>query len=207
MPYVGGDPINFIDRWGLDEESPEDDPSYCDENPTDPGCLGIFRLAGSPQQPGTRPKQLVDTELNGQGRNLLNQRLKGFSRSNCEKVLENVIEDYSFGGLKSAENQTNFYNARNAPDSGYTQNQVVANGINTALNGTLPYGVHARTISSALGQQCSSVVTFSRIQTHRFSRTRYFTSSCTPTQAGTMLISLITSRRTVYNTFTLERLT
>jgi RHS repeat-associated protein len=169
--YVHGDPVNFADTLGLFEQTVgcgAPGTEYClDAGDTsgygERGFLGYdpegggavysplpVGLAGPSVVPGDatgdgsgRP---VDTVTDQQARGRLGERLANFASSNCAKVFGSVIEDYTTNDFVSYVNTTEFYAARSASYANLTQNQVVANGVQTTLNNSVPSGTDAVTI-------------------------------------------------------------
>ena len=99
--YVVGDPINYIDPTGqwYGPAGPDPPPA------PDPPLPGPQRP--TPVPPAKTPK---DTGTDGISRSKLNQRLKNFQGSNCDKVFAAVIGGYTTsdftGAVKSTSSTT-----------------------------------------------------------------------------------------------------
>ncbi len=159
--YVENDPANFHDPSGLLRAMPEGAPErYCyidGARFSIEMCELIFGRpgGGGPVQPGPSlppaPGDPVDAATNQQARGRLNERLANFASSNCAKVFDSVIEDYTTSDFVSYVETTQFYAARSPSFGNLTQNQVVGNGVQTTLNNSLPYGWDAKTIWGPAG--------------------------------------------------------
>jgi RHS repeat-associated protein len=166
--YADEDPVNFNDPTGEAR-------SFCEVYPLAPRCwpgggaaggggdgppgggaggahcaftgCGDSGGGGGPEPPATP----VDITTDNLARGVLDSRLKDFGRSNCNKVLGDVIEDYTTKGFTGEVNIAEFYNITNPNVSSLTQNQVSGNGNPTSLGTSIPYGNAAKTISGSAG--------------------------------------------------------
>jgi hypothetical protein len=89
----------------------------------------------------------IDWVTDNQARQALQNRLKNFGASNCNRVFDEVIEDYSAEELGADVYKTEFYNVSNPRFGRLTQDQVSGNGNTTALGATLAFGDTARTLT------------------------------------------------------------
>lgn len=157
-------PVNYRDPEGLQRQAP-----YCWSVPgwgAEGWVLGMYVAcdnwgegagggsAGPPAEspgPEPAPARPVDAPTSAAARKLLNDRLKGFAGSNCDKVFGKVLDGYSVAGLTGKVGATEFYNVNSTGISGLSQNQVTGNGDGTTLKNSVPYGDTAKTIGGSLG--------------------------------------------------------
>ncbi len=148
---LGADRWLIIDGWctvgaGL-ENSPRENVACLNFTIFSPvRAFGPGNGGGGGGDPG-----LFDTQTDAIARKELQDKLKNFSKSNCNKVFADVIEGYSTSGFVGEAKTTEFYAARNQPYASLTQNQVVGNGNKASLNNSLQFGQTARTIQGSLG--------------------------------------------------------
>jgi hypothetical protein len=93
--------------------------------------------------------RVTDSSTDILARQVLSAKLKGFASSNCNKVFNQVIDGYSTGGFVGEIYSTEFYDVTKTQLGSLTQDQVVGNGNNQSLSGTVGSGLAATIQSSS----------------------------------------------------------
>jgi len=164
--YVTGDPINRYDPSGLLEADPN--PSVM------PDLREIYRMIvvegpesvevtyevitvpqPAPTTTGTGSwMPTVSMVTNSHIRPILLNRLDSFQGTHCNKIFNDALKHYTFGGFWSMALAINFYigynkSGKNTTDLNLTQDQVSGNGSPVTLANTLG-GASARTITNGI---------------------------------------------------------
>ena len=114
--YVNGDPINFTDRFGLDEDSPEDGPDFGDDNPTAIGCLPPSQTQSGSGTGQQNPVSKAFSRLNTALTTL--QERTSFSQ-NCQRDIGAIAaaapsyidkSTITIGAIQAAAGSTSFAN-------------------------------------------------------------------------------------------------
>jgi RHS repeat-associated protein len=145
--YVGNNPLNFNDPLGLviGPGEPPDPVGPMDPNP----CLwaDVPTFVCPPPGPRNGPQRRgpgghgggrdgggkADSETDELAKKLLQEYLADFAKTNCAKVLADMIPGFSVSAFAEKALRTNYYNPYKAPFSNYTQDQVTGNGNSTRL--------------------------------------------------------------------------